>query len=150
MALSKLLGALSPVHIYFVTLMTGARRIGTDSYGNTYYQARARKGYGHPRRWVIYKGVADPSVVPAEWHGWLHYQTNVVPVDAAPSYRRTWMKPHKPNLTGTDQAYLPQGHILKGFKRAPASGDYTAWVPEAPADNRMPPTLPHSSKSSTV
>ena len=142
MGLGRLLGALSPVHIHFVTLITGARRVGMDATGNVYYQARARKGYNHPRRWVIYKKNADPSVVPAEWHGWLHYQTDVVPSDAGPSYRRAWQKPHKANMTGTDQAYLPPGHILRGYKRDKASGDYQAWVPEAPADNRRIPTKP--------
>lgn len=136
MGLGRYLGALSPVHIYFVTLITRAKRVGQDTYGNTYYQARARKGYNHPRRWVIYKGAAEPSMVPPEWHGWLHYQSDAVPASDAPSFRRSWQKPYQPNLTGTDQAYLPPGHILRGFKRDRATGDYQAWQPEAAPDPR--------------
>jgi NADH:ubiquinone oxidoreductase subunit len=130
MGLLNLLGALSPVHIYFVTFITGAKRIGRDAYGNTYYQARARKGYNHPRRWVVYKSIPEPSLVPAEWHGWLHYQTDAIPGGEAASFRRPWQKPHIPNMTGTDQAYLPPGHVLRGFKRDHATGDYTPWQPE--------------------
>jgi NADH:ubiquinone oxidoreductase subunit len=125
----SVLGALSPVHIWFVTLMSGAKRIGRDSEGNKYYQAKARKGYNHPRRWVVYKGEAEPSRVPAEWHGWLHYQTDDVPSDNAPSFRREWQKPPVANLTGTTAAYHPPGHILAGGHRDAATGDYEAWVP---------------------
>jgi len=124
----SLLGALSPAHITFVTLTSGARQVGTDSLGNKYYVAKARKGYKHERRWVIYKGAPEASSVPAEWHGWLHHQTDALPT-ANESYRRPWQKPHTPNLTGTNQAYRPPGHILKGGQRDKATGDYEAWTP---------------------
>ncbi|HAJ90145.1 MAG TPA: NADH:ubiquinone oxidoreductase subunit NDUFA12 [Rhodospirillaceae bacterium] len=133
MGLFKILGAISPVHIWFVTLMTGAKKIGQDSEGNTYYEAKARKGYNHPRRWVIYKGDAEPSRVPPEWHGWLHYQTDEFPADSAPSYRRDWQKPPKANMSGTAVAYHPPGHLLAGGHRDSATGDYEAWVPPAPS-----------------
>ena len=42
------------------------------------------------------------------------------------------MKPHKANMTGTDQAYRPPGHTLMGGKRAHSdSGDYEAWSPDS-------------------
>lgn len=129
MGLFTILGALSPVHIWFVTIMTGAKKIGQDSEGNKYYEAKARKGYNHPRRWVIYNGEADASRVPPEWHGWLHYQTDEFPADSAPSFRRVWQKPPKANMSGTSVAYHPPGHILAGGKRDGATGDYEAWVP---------------------
>ncbi len=125
----SILGALSPVHIWFVTMVTGAKKIGQDSEGNKYYEAKARKGYNHPRRWVVYNGEAEPSRVPAEWHGWLHYQSDYVPEDAAPSFRREWQKPSRANLSGTTTAYHPPGHILAGGHREAATGDYEAWVP---------------------
>lgn len=128
--ITNLLGVLSPIHIHCVTLMTGARRVGTDACGNKYYRAKARKTYKHERRWVIYKGRPEASSVPPEWHGWLHHQTDTVPDGKNPSFRRVWQKPHRPNLTGTDQAYRPPGHILKGGQRAKATGDYEAWTPE--------------------
>jgi NADH:ubiquinone oxidoreductase subunit len=120
---------MSPIHIHFVTLVTGATRVGTDTLGNKYFRAKARKGYNHERRWVIYKGEAEASNVPPEWHGWLHHQTDAVP-QASSGYRRIWQKPHRPNLTGTNQAYRPPGHVLMGGQRDKATGDYEAWKPE--------------------
>ena len=129
-SIANLLGSLSPAHITFVTLVSGAKHVGTDALGNKYYRAKARKGYNHERRWVIYKGVPEASSVPAEWHGWLHHQTNEMPDVNTLSYRRSWQKPHTPNLTGTNQAYRPPGHILQGGQRDKATGDYEAWKPE--------------------
>lgn len=128
--IANLLGSLSPAHIHFVTIVTGANRVGTDNAGNKYYRAKARKGYNHERRWVIYKGEPEASAVPPEWHGWLHHQSDTVPSSDAVSFRRTWQKPHTPNLTGTNQAYRPPGHILKGGLRDKATGDYEAWTPD--------------------
>ena len=128
--ITTFLGALSPAHIYFVTIMTGANRVGIDSEGNKYYRAKPRKGYKRERRWVIYQGAPEASKVPPEWHGWLHHQTDAVPSSETDSFRRTWQKPHRPNLTGTHQAYRPPGHILSGGMREKATGDYEAWKPE--------------------
>lgn len=128
--IATLLGALSPAHITFVTLVSGAKKVGTDTLGNKYYRAKARKGYKRERRWVIYNSKPEASNVPPEWHGWLHHQTDVVPVSGSESFRRIWQKPHQPNLTGTNLAYRPPGHILKGGQRAKATGDYEAWKPE--------------------
>lgn len=131
--LFTILGALSPVHIWFVTAMSGAQKIGEDSEGNKYYQAKARKGYNHPRRWVVYHGDPEPSRVPPEWHGWLHYQTDVFPTDSETSFRRSWQKPPQANMSGTPLAYHPPGHLLAGGKCDPATGDYESWVPPNPS-----------------
>jgi len=130
MGIFSFLGALSPVHINFVTLMTGARRIGVDATGNRYYQAKRRRGYNHDRRWVMYKGAPEASKVPPEWHGWLHHQTDAVPDNSTQSFRRPWQKPAMQNMTGTTGAYRPPGHILSGGHRAEATGDYEAWNPD--------------------
>ena len=130
MGLFSFLGVLSPVHIQFVTLFGGAKKVGTDAEGNRYYRARPRKGYTRERRWVLYNGVAEASRVPPEWHGWLHHQTDDVPSDATPSFRRAWQRPHRPNLTGTNLAYRPPGYLLSGSHRPHATGDYEAWAPD--------------------
>jgi NADH:ubiquinone oxidoreductase subunit len=127
----RLLGPHSPAYTASVNFFSWKKFIGEDGYGNKYYSAAPRKGYKHDRRWVIYKGEAEPSRVPPEWHGWLHHQTDLVPSQSKTSYRRSWQKPHKPNLTGTTGAYRPQGHLLQGGKRASASADYEAWDPTA-------------------
>jgi len=129
MRLFRILGVLSPVHITFVTLLSGAKCLGKDVYGNKYYTARARRGYKRDRRWVIYKDVPEASMVPPEWHGWLHHQTDAIPEEGAASFRRSWQKPYQPNMTGTNLAYRPPGHILEGGKRERATGDYEAWTP---------------------
>lgn len=106
------------------TLFFG-KRIGKDQFGNVYYQNRSPDENGKYRRWVVYKGIAEPSKVPPEWHGWLHYTTDIIP-----KQRYGWQKDHVPNLTGTDLAYFPPGHIKGEGKRRKATGDYEAWRPE--------------------
>lgn len=101
--------------------------VGTDEFGNRYYLDKRTKGQPRERRWVLYKGIPEASKVPPEWHAWLHRTVVPAPVSRAP--QRAWQKPHEPNLTGTDHAYRPPGHVLKGGVRAPATGDYEPWVP---------------------
>jgi NADH:ubiquinone oxidoreductase subunit len=91
-------------------------RVGEDELGNVYYQ-----GKKDGRRWVIYNGPAEASAIPAGWHGWMHYRTDVPPSrsDYAP---REWEKPHQPNLTGTALAYRPDGSILHNQARPRVTG----------------------------
>lgn len=99
-------------------------KVGEDEFGNRYYQAK--KG---TKRWVIYNGPADPTTIPAGWHGWMHYRTELPPTEEryAP---RPWQKPHLPNLTGTAAAYRPEGSLLNKGERPRVTGDYDAWSPE--------------------
>lgn len=127
MAKISIFGALSNISILLHTALKGSY-VGTDQNGNRYYRAKARKGTKRERRWVIYYNQAEASMVPAEWHGWLHHQTNTLPADMG-RFRKKWQKPHKPNMTGTSETYLPPGHTLRGGKREAATGDYQAWVP---------------------
>lgn len=124
------LGVLSTLQIRLFTLRKG-KKVGRDSFGNTYYTGKPRGGSKRERRWVLYKDKPEASAVPPEWHGWLHHQTDRVP-DENPKkspYYKKWIKPHTPNKTGTPEAYLPSGHVLKGGKRDKATGDYEAWTP---------------------
>lgn len=98
--------------------------VGEDEFGNKYY--RQRKG---PRRWVTYNGVSEASTVPAEWHGWLHHTVDVPPTEEHYT-AKPWEQAHRPNMTGTSQAYRPKGSTLVHGDRPPATGDYTAWKPE--------------------
>ncbi len=102
-----------------------ANSIGTDQAGNQYFEER-RARRGRKRRFVSYKGAVDPTAVPAEWHGWLHYTMDApLPVEN----RHAWQKPHQVNLTGTGTSYFPPGHPVSGGQRARATGDYEAWTP---------------------
>ena len=102
--------------------------VGTDSLENRYYKARKTPEGQRERRWVVYKGAADASTVSADWHGWLHHRTDDV-TPAGGYEKRAWQKDHAPNLTGTNVAYRPPGHVLSGAKRDKATGDYEPWRP---------------------
>lgn len=129
MGLFSFLGVLSPVHMGFTKILSRAKFVGRDMMGNKYYRAKPRKGYKRDRRWVIYNGAPEATKIPPEWHGWMHFQTDVVPNSDTKSFRRKWQQPHHVNLTGTAQAYRPDGHMLKGGVRKKTTGDYEAWTP---------------------
>jgi NADH:ubiquinone oxidoreductase subunit len=130
------------------TLFTG-KLVGTDQFGNSYYTEKKQAKGRRTKRWVMYKpskkawwqwalvfpilltnrlAVAEPSKVPPEWHGWLHYTLDKPPADRMPT-RHAWEKPHLPNLTGTPNAYVPPGHLLRGGKRDLSTSDYEPWQP---------------------
>ncbi len=106
-----------------------ARLVGHDEWGNAYYESvHPRYSYdGHTRRFVIYKGYADASKVPPEWHGWLHHTFDEPPT-LAPLPRKSWEKDHKPNLTGTVWAWRPKGALSRGGERPLSGADYEAWT----------------------
>src|SRR6187551_3210481 len=52
--------------------------VGTDTFGNRYYQNRDGS-----RRWVTYNGTVEANRVPPDWHGWLHH-TYAEPPTRAP------------------------------------------------------------------
>ncbi len=104
------------------------RLVGKDAFGNKYYRERRIPANRREKRWVIFHGKAEPTKVPPEWHGWLHYTHNNPPAERAIRHY-AWEKPHLPNLTGTPGAYVPPGHLLRGGKRAEATADYESWKP---------------------
>lgn len=104
--------------------------VGTDAQGNRYYRSRRKSSDGRERRWVIYDGSNDASRVPPEWHGWLHGAFDDVPESYLPP-ARIWEADYTPNATGTPAAYLPQGALQRGGRRAAATGDYEAWSPDS-------------------
>ncbi|RMB08547.1 NADH:ubiquinone oxidoreductase subunit NDUFA12 [Eilatimonas milleporae] len=122
----------SPIFTWWNSATFGTRlftsrkgvKVGEDDQGNLYYRERDGE-----RRWVIYRnGPNEASRVPPEWHAWLHYTVDVPPSEQPPVTKK-WEKPHKPNLTGTDGAYVPGGSLLAGAKRAASTSDYEAWRP---------------------
>jgi NADH:ubiquinone oxidoreductase subunit len=103
--------------------------VGQDDLGNRYFEERRpTRPDGRARRWVVYAGRArDASLVPAEWHAWLHFTTDAPISDAG---RRPWQLPHEPNMTGTALAYRPKGHDYVGGTRTRVSADYEPWTPD--------------------
>jgi len=103
------------------------QRVGSDAFGNVYYKARKTAAGQRERRWVIYADENDASLVPPEWHGWLHH-TLAAPLQAGDAFHKSWQKPHQPNPTGTESAIFPPGHA--GGQRAATTSDYQAWKPD--------------------
>ncbi len=106
-----------------IAIKISCRLVGSDEFGNNYFEAKKIRG-NYKKRYVIYNGLAEPSKVPAEWHGWLHYTRNDLPEHIT---KHSWQKIHLPNLTGTKFAYFPLEN--KDCKRQKISSDYQAWQP---------------------
>lgn len=107
----------------------GGEFVGHDGFGNAYYRSRRAAADGRRRRWVIYAGGRDEaSRVPPRHNAWLHYTVDDFPLPET-AVAKPWIRPHMPNRTGTDAAWLPAGHSLAGERRAPATGDYDPWIP---------------------
>jgi NADH:ubiquinone oxidoreductase subunit len=106
-----------------------ATLVGEDDQGNRYFEERKATLEGRKRRYVLYKGYAEPSRVPVDWHGWLHH-TFEQPPTIEPFVLKSWEKPHLPNLTGTVFAYRPKGSLAGAGARAKSSSDYESWSPE--------------------
>jgi NADH:ubiquinone oxidoreductase subunit len=53
--------------------------VGTDAYGNKYFEKK--DAILNRDRWVVFANSThytgqNPTVVPPEWHGWLHFITD--------------------------------------------------------------------------
>lgn len=106
-------------------------KVGEDEFGNLYYRSKGGAidpALGHERRWVVYNGPIEASSIPPGWKGWLHHTVEVPPPQE--TYRmREWQLPHKPNMTGTAQAYRPRGSAVTSAVHPKAESGYSAWKP---------------------
>ncbi|MAT32502.1 MAG: hypothetical protein CMP42_00880 [Rickettsiales bacterium] len=75
------------------------------------------------RRFVLYKGIIEASKVPPEWNAWIHHIEDDVP---KAEKKLSWIKNHKPNLTGTPFAY--EYKDKKESKKI--KNIYTVWSPD--------------------
>ena len=95
-------------HIYLTDDLKDGTLVGEDKFGNKYYKNDAYF-YGR-NRWVVYNPKHnvdyDGSMVPAEWFGWLHYKTDMTPIEKPP-VKYDWMADHTVNTSGTKDAYMP-------------------------------------------
>ncbi|GMH40757.1 hypothetical protein BSKO_08661 [Bryopsis sp. KO-2023] len=98
----------------------GGTLMGSDDFGNQYYERKTNTQYGR-HRWVVYAEKRTnhytPATVPAEWHGWLHFISDDAPTVVPPNFPIYRVK-HVPNPTMSDDRYLPKGSWFKaGDKR---------------------------------
>lgn len=113
--------------------------VGEDAYGNRYFEEKFlfSKPNRPPRRWVLYRGYADASKVPAEWHGWLHF-TYESPLQGSP---KGWQKKHLRNLSGTPKAYVPPASLTRpGGQRQAPSKPYEPWTPASGSSSTSSPS----------
>ncbi len=103
----------------FKKLFYNLKKIGNDEFGNQYFIDKNNK------RFVKYNGIAEPTKVPAEWHGWLHYNQDESPQINNIHKKFSWQKIHLPNLTGTKLAYCPNNPLTKK-----TNSYYESWQPE--------------------
>jgi len=96
------------VGTFFYTILTG-KLSGKDQFGNKYYSNSKGK------RWVIYKNYTESSKIPSAWHSWIHFLANKPPLNNAKKF--PWEKEHQENLTGTENAYKPDGSLFREFKK---------------------------------
>ena len=82
-----------------LTFFSGKQK-GVDEFGNKYYESKSG------RRWVIYGKTVEASNIPPNWHNWIHFINNKLPVANQKKY--SWEKKHVPNLTGTNGVCRPK------------------------------------------
>ena len=99
-------------------------RVGEDGLGNVYYQERGGK-----RRWVIYREPRRAVAGPARM-ACLAASHRRRAADARGAITpRPWEQAHRPNLTGTYEAYRPPGSTLRAGAAKPPL-DYEPWQPK--------------------
>jgi len=100
-------------------------KVGQDAAGNVYFQKEGKP----TRRWVIYNGANDASRVPPGWNAWLRGTIDEVPHESLPP-RRSFEREPQPNLTGTMEAFRPDGSLSGKRVRPASTGDYQPWTPD--------------------
>ncbi|MFT6077327.1 MAG: NADH:ubiquinone oxidoreductase subunit [Myxococcota bacterium] len=109
-----------------IAIKMNYNQVGVDEFDNKYYEAK-KPTNNRKKRCVIYRGMAEPSKVPAGWHGWLHYTSDDLPNNL---HKHHWQKIHLPNLTGTKFAHFPAGSKKTNKERLKVSSDYQSWQPK--------------------
>ncbi len=104
--------------------------VGEDEAGNRFFEEKKPSLEGRKRRYVIYKGAAEPTRIDADWHGWLHHTFDKPPTED-PLKKKAYETSHQQNLTGTMHAYRPKGSLANADGSSARKEDYEAWNPDA-------------------
>ena len=94
---------------FFYTVFFG-KYAGSDQFGNKYYFNEKKK-----KRWVIYKDIVESTKIPPAWHLWIHFLKQEKPPNNLNKF--SWQKPYQENLTGTKNAYKPEGSLSSELKK---------------------------------
>ena len=89
--------------------------MGVDDLGNIYYTSVDKK-----RRWVIYEKENYASELSIEWHGWLHWTTNSIPMKMSKS------------KSVMNKVFVPidQNSCKSDYKELGVDQTYEPWVPK--------------------
>ena len=122
---------MSSLRVKLYTLLNG-KLVGRDEFGNKYYH-KAPINKEKDERWVLYRGIDDPSKIPARWYRWIHFMSDTIPTDE--NYKNySWQIDHQANFTGTEYSYkqknLDQITTDKTNKQKLYRKDYDAWSPK--------------------
>jgi len=108
--------------------------VGEDQFGNKYFENRSFP-LGRDR-WVEFKAKKyDASLVPPEWHAWLHRMTDKPGSEIAKFAHPRTKAEHRPNLTATENRYTPPNFILNNtyVKRQM----YDPWTPRSSSQEKQ-------------
>lgn len=110
-----------------LTIWKNGRFVGEDDEGNRYFEQKRGVGpLGKPRRWVVYERLAEATLIPPGWYGWMHYRTDVPPSEEE-YVPHDYEEPHRPNYSGTAQRYRPNADERDAGESL--ATDYEAWTP---------------------
>ena len=94
--------------------------VGKDEFGNQYFSNKE-----DTKRWVIYGGRVEATTVNPEWNNWLRFTSVQIP-ECLRSH--DWQLKHKPNQSGTSNAYSPQSNFNNNSYKK--KNDYEKWSPK--------------------
>ena len=102
--------------------------VGKDHSDNTYFCNSKDFSDTNAKRWVMFSGKIEATLIPPHWHSWLHKTIESPPINYKHKY--SWQKDHIQNMTGTDNAYYPDSHPLSNSKNDDnIKSDYDSWNP---------------------
>jgi len=93
---------------FLKTLFFG-KLVGIDELGNKYYKNTKDE------RWVIYSNNVEATKITSDWFMWIHHTVDKIPKNNEKKYK--WQKKHKENLTGTSEAYKPEGSLTNSSNK---------------------------------
>jgi len=108
---------MSLINSFFIRLHS--TKVGEDNFLNKYYLSNSMDYLGRFKRYVLYKGIEEPSKVPPMWHAWLHYMMDEIPNNVQ---NFSWQQQHTPNLTGTKLS-------TTNIKKEKSLSVYNKWQP---------------------
>lgn len=114
--------------------INGAEFVFEDYYENQYFELKKKKDYNNQNaRYVKYVLGSNASFVPSFCDQWLRFNLDNKSLKEANQIfaKTSYLRPHKPNFTGTKFKFLPKFHPLSRQKnKTKLKILYNEWKPE--------------------